>query len=62
MGRLAAWLRERRIDDLNQQVREHMAAGRSDKGHAAYARMVLEIKAGSPQQIERMERARGLRA
>lgn len=62
MGRISDWLRERRIDDLNQQVREHMAAGRSDEGRAAYARMVLEIKARSPQQVARMERARGLRA
>lgn len=62
MGRLADWLRERRIEDLREQVSEHMAAGRSDEGRAAYARMALEIKARSPEQVARMERARGLRA
>lgn len=60
--RIADWLRERRIEYLREQVNEHMAAGRSDDGRVAYARMALEIKARSPQQVARMERARGLRA
>lgn len=60
--RIADWLRERRIEDLREQVNEHMAAGRSDMARRSVLRMALEIKARSPQQVACMERARGLRA
>lgn len=60
--RIADWLRERRITGLRDQVCKHMGAGRSDKARHSLLRMALEIKARSPQQVARMERARGLRA
>lgn len=60
--RIADWLRERRIEDLREQVSEYMAAGRSDMARRSVLRMAQEIKARSPEQVARMERARGLRA
>lgn len=55
--RIADYLRERRIKALNRECRDHMAAGRSDEGRLAFQQMSLEIKARSPQQVARMERA-----
>lgn len=60
LQRIADFLRERRIASLHRECRSHMAAGRTDEGRLAYQRMVLEINARSPGQVERMERARGL--
>jgi hypothetical protein len=54
------WLREERIEDLRILTTQHMAAGRTDEGHVAFARMKLEIADRSPQQIARMELARGI--
>lgn len=53
-------LRERRIEALRRETSEHMAAGRSDEGRTAFQRMRLEIGKRSPEQIARMEAARGL--
>jgi hypothetical protein len=57
---LTDWLREERIEDLRILTTAHMAAGRTDEGHVAFARMKLEIADRSPQQIARMELARGI--
>ena len=58
--RITDYLRERRISALGRECRSHMAAGRSDEGRAVYQQMTVEIKARSPEQVARMERARDL--
>lgn len=58
--RIKDWLRERRIRALARETCRHMAAGRSDEGRSTWARMALEIKARSPEQVLRMERAMGM--
>lgn len=54
--------REVRIQALCASIRVELAAGRHAMVLEAYAALVDEIKARSPQQIARMERRRGLTA
>lgn len=58
--RIADYLRERRIRVLARETSDHMAAGRTDDGRLAFQKMSAEIRARSPEQVARMERAMGL--
>lgn len=56
--RLQDVMREVRIRSLGASVTAEMAAGRKDMAREAWAEMVKEINARSPEQIARMERSR----
>ena len=58
--RITDYLRERRIRALSAETKSHMAAGRTDDGRLAFQKMTAEIRKRSPEQIARMEQARGL--
>lgn len=58
--RIADYLRERRIRAFASETIAHMAAGRTDDGRLAFQKMCAEIRARSPEQVRRMEQARGL--
>lgn len=53
--------REARIQALRQQMQEMAERGRWEEAIAAEREMRAEIKRRSPQQVERMERAMGIR-
>ena len=57
--RLTDWLRERRIESLRQQF---AAAYDIRDRRRIWLLLRDEINSLSPEQVERMERARGLRA
>lgn len=59
--RLADFQRERRIADLRREAQAAITDGHKSLAHAYWALMRQEIAARSQAQIERMERARGLR-
>lgn len=59
--RLQDVMREVRIRSLSASVSAEMAAGRKDMAREAWAEMVKEINARSPQQIARLERRQGIR-
>lgn len=58
--RITDYLRERRIRRMACECKRLMAAGRSDEGRIAFQQMTLEIRARSPEQVARMEQAKGL--
>ncbi len=58
MQRLNDWLRERRIDRLRLALAD---CNNSDEVVMAFAALAEEIAKRSPEQIERMDREKGLR-
>lgn len=61
MARADDALRERRIQAHKADVLRLLAEGRKPEAHVALQDMTAEIDQRSPAQVERMERARGLR-
>lgn len=59
--RVADWLRELRITALEASVLMEFDCGRHDLANEAWLAMTAEIAKRSPEQVARMERARGLR-
>lgn len=59
--RIQDWLHEREIRKLGHHCAEAMAAGRRAEAIHFWQARCKTINARSPQQVERMERAKGLR-
>lgn len=59
--RIADYLRERRIRVLGRQLAAAIHQGRKDDARVVQASWFAEIKARSPEQVARMERAEYLR-
>jgi hypothetical protein len=59
--RVQDWLRERRIKALVERAKLAFQHGHRDQAREVWNQAVAEINARSPGQVERMERARGLR-
>jgi hypothetical protein len=55
------WRRERRITDLADACNKAFDQGRTAEAHALWAAMCAEIRSRSDAQVDRLERAKGLR-
>lgn len=53
-------LREKRIDRMRRQASELHNQGKAAEANGIYRLMVAECNSRSPEQVARMERARGL--
>lgn len=59
--RIQDWLLEREIRKLGHYCAEAMAAGRREEALHFWQAQVKAIRERSPEQVARMERAKGLR-
>jgi len=61
-GRISDWLREARIRTLAKRCLDAQVAGSKTLTRAYWEELVTEIMARSPEQVARLEQAKGLRA